>query len=216
MVAKLDNSRLVPQQQQDQTNNGALAEDEALVDTLATTAFSHEPEIGIGHFGPSSNHGHFRILSSILAQLPGDGSTVDPKSLHRWSQDRGPTELGTTVQNLPIASTSLYDIPSDETATLCFQQFFTTMALAMPCVSKPLIMQRYAQAKDEAFQQLGVVRRALFNIIWACGASFCQHMLSEVFYKRAIGLLNSVNIRQSGEEMGMRQSKTSSPSLTVQ
>jgi hypothetical protein len=177
-------------------------EEEALVDTLATTAFSHEPEIGIGHFGPSSNHGYFRILSSIFAQLPGDGSAADPKSLHRWSQERVSTGIGSTVQDVPITSSNLSDVPSDETAKLYFQHFFTAMSLTMPCVSKSCVMRRYAQAKEDNFRQVSVVRRALFNIIWACGANSCLHAVSEAFYRRAIGLLNSVNIRQSGEEMG--------------
>jgi len=211
-----DHPRLTPQQHHEQISTSALVEEEALVDTLATATFSHETEIGIGHFGTSSNHGYFRILSGIFAQLPGDGHVVDPKSLHRWSQERASTEFGFPVHHVPLISCNISDVPDEVTATLYFQRFFAAMLLAMPFVSQSVVMQRYTQAKDQGFRQLDVVRRALFNIIWACGASFCVHEIAEVFYRRAMGLLSSVNIRQSGEEMGMDSRRISLTLLTVQ
>ncbi|ETN37045.1 uncharacterized protein HMPREF1541_08034 [Cyphellophora europaea CBS 101466] len=178
-----------------------VSDEEAIVDTLATAAFSHEPEIGIGHFGPSSNHGYFRALSNIFAHLPDDGSAADPKSLHRWSLGHITASERSPSRNLLEQPLDPMAIPDDTTATLLFNHFFSAVSCTIPYVSRPVVLQRYARARSERFVQLSRVRRAFFNIIWAHGASFSAIEDPETFYRRTMGLLNSLTVREAGDEM---------------
>lgn len=189
----------------DSTNaDGSIetSDEEGIVDTLATTAFSHEPELGIGHFGPSSNHGYFRALSNVFAHLPEDGSAANPKSLHRWSQYRQVAYEGSApgVTESQISDPSIN--PDAAMAMQLFTQFFAAMSLTTPYLSRSIVVRNFNQAYEGHFRQLTKVRRALFNIIWAHGAVCARRTDFEIFYRRAVRFLNSITIREAGDELG--------------
>lgn len=179
-----------------------LSDEEAIVDTLATTAFSHEPEISIGHFGPSSNHGYFRALSNIFAHLPEDGSAANPKSLHHWSRHRPIPGHSSSpeVSNSELCNPAI--LPDASTAMFLFNQFFMTMSLSAPYMSRAATLRNYNQAHDQSAHKLTQVRRALFNILWAHGAAADGRAGFEIFYRRAMRCLNSLTIREAGDEWG--------------
>ena len=65
------------------TESMNIPDEETAVDTDATKAFSDATQTGgIGHFGPSSTHGYFRILSRQLAHFPFDNSSMKLTSSH--------------------------------------------------------------------------------------------------------------------------------------
>ena len=179
-----------------------ISDEEGIVDTLATTAFSHEPEVGIGHFGPSSNHGYFRALSKVFAHLPKDGSAANPKSLHRWSQYRQVAREGNASG---ITESQIFDAskdPDTTTAMHLFTQFFACMSLTTQYISRSTIIRNFNQAREGHFGQVSKVRRALFNILWAHGAICADRTDFEIFYRRAVSFLNSITIREAGDELG--------------
>lgn len=178
-----------------------LSDGEGVVDTLATTAFSHESEVGIGHFGPSSNHGYFRALSNVFAHLPKDGSTANPKSLHRWSQYRQVAHEG-TISAVTESQTDNSGSPDAATAIYLFTQFFAAMSLTTQYISRSTVIRNFNQAREGHPGQLGKVRRALFNILWAHGAVCADRTDFEMFYRRAVRFLNSITIREASDELG--------------
>jgi len=93
-------------------------------------------------------------------------------------------------------------LPDDHTAMALFNQFFTSIALTMPYFSRPAAVREYTNMKGGRSQDLDKVHRALFNMIWAHGSSSMDSRDSEVYYRRAIGLLDSLTIRRTSQEMG--------------
>ncbi|KEF54632.1 uncharacterized protein A1O9_09074 [Exophiala aquamarina CBS 119918] len=181
--------------------NLELSDEEARVDTLATGTFSDEIETDIGHFGPSSNHEYFRTLSGIFAHLARDGLSTQPNTLNTWSV---PRNLTASVADRRFHCSGALDymaLPDDHTAMALFNQFFTTIALTMPYFSKPTLIHEYTRLKGGRCQDFDRVHRALFNMIWAHGSSSVDSDDSEVYYRRAIGLLDSLTIRRTSQEM---------------
>lgn len=184
------------------TQDDHFAQADSRVDILATAEFGDEPELGIGHFGPSSNHDFFRGLSSTFAQLPKHNYTNNSRFLPRWSnehQQRWPQFA--TQQRIPKVA-SMINHPTEEIAMRYFQVFFDRLAFTMPFIDKLVIMQRYVHTKRTNGSPSSNVHQALFCMIWACGASSAGDRNAEAFYRRAMSLLNSVNIHESGEEVG--------------
>lgn len=93
-------------------------------------------------------------------------------------------------------------LPDDQTAMALFNQFFIAIALTMPFFSRPALIREYTRLKGGRFQDFDRVQRALFNMIWAHGSSSLDSKDSEVYYRRAIGLLDSLTIRRTSQEMG--------------
>lgn len=179
-----------------------LSDEEAAVDTLATTVFSHEPEVSIGHFGPSSNHGYFRALSHIFARLPEDGRAADPKSLHHWSRYRHASTSGASQEGLRDEACNPAIVPEASTAMHLFNQFFVCMSLLHPYISRAEVLQSYNGTHGQSTQSLGPIRKALLNILWAHGATAACRNDGEVFYRRSLRCLNNLTIREAGNELG--------------
>jgi hypothetical protein len=93
-------------------------------------------------------------------------------------------------------------LPDDATALALFSQFFSTMTSVLPYLLKQSVLREYALHKDEEFKRLGGVLRALYNIIWAHASSSLDRADAELFYRRAVTLLDSLTIRGTSREMG--------------
>ena len=83
-----------------------------------------------------------------------------------------------------------------------FNQFFVCMSLLCPYVSRSSVVRNYEHALGDESRAIGAVRRALFNIIWAHGATAAGRSDAELFYRRAMRCLNSLTIREAGDELG--------------
>ncbi|KAK5046124.1 hypothetical protein LTR84_008581 [Exophiala bonariae] len=181
--------------------NITVSDEEARIDTLATGTFSDEIETDIGHFGPSSNHDYFRNLSGIFAHLARDGFTTQSSALNTWSV---PRNLIAGVPERRSHISGIFDcmaLPDDQTALALLKQFFTTIALTMPFFNRPALVRGYTKLKERRFQDFDRVQRALFNMIWAHGSCSLGAVDSEVYYRRAISLLDSLTIRRTSQEM---------------
>lgn len=197
-----------------------VSDEEATVDTLATAAFSDETETDIGHFGtfsseiqldtllthsslgPSSNHDYFRTLSGIFAHLARDGLAKQPHNLNAWSVTQSLTASVPQRRSHVSGTLDCMVLPDDHTAMTLFNQFFITIALTMPYFSRPALLREYTRLRGGRCQDFDRVHRALFNMIWAHGSSSLEAVNPEVYYRRAVGLLDSLTIRRTSQEMG--------------
>lgn len=152
--------------------------------------------------GPSSNHGYFRALSTILARLADDGSTANPIALSHWQQQplnsHGPQREAVQRPSIDLTASPDYQL-----AISLFNQFFATTWQVTPYLNKAKIMQQYSHAVSDQFKHTGKVKVALYNIIWAHGAYSASLDTAEMFYRRAIWSMDNLLIREADDDMGM-------------
>lgn len=72
----------------------------------------------------------------------------------------------------------------------------------MPFFNRPVLIREYTRLKGGRCQDFDRVHRALFNIIWAHGSNSLDGADSEMYYRRAVSLLDNLTIRRTSQEMG--------------
>jgi hypothetical protein len=93
-------------------------------------------------------------------------------------------------------------VPDDTTALILIKHFFSTTLCVLPYVLEQSILEEYKLHQKQRFSRLTRVHRALYNIIWAHASSSLHRADAEIFYRRAVTLLDSLTIRETSPEMG--------------
>ena len=81
-------------------------------------------------------------------------------------------------------------LPSGEHLVLLIGRFFDTVGMLMPYVSKPVLLCEYHRAQQGNVRGLYRPMRALLNIISAFASSILSNGDPEIYYHRALALLN--------------------------
>jgi hypothetical protein len=143
----------------------------------------------------------------VFAHLPEDGSAANPKALNYWHQST-PRHRNQPQPEAPADwHAGEMAIPDSQLASSLFQHFFSTMWQVLPYLERSSLMLSYQQALTDDFKNTRRITMAIFNIIRAHGAYCISYDQAEHFYRRAIGPLNSLLIRDANEEMGTALSR---------
>lgn len=149
--------------------------------------------------GPTSNHALFRTLSGVFAELaairsiPPNLSTItgsfrldrtSPDVRHSNSQER----LEHTVLE-PLV------LPNENDRTILVDRYFATIGVVLPFVDRLALLVREDRPISRAM-------RALLNIVYAHAASTMEDWSSDLFYRRALALLDERTLRGSTLELG--------------
>lgn len=99
-----------------------------------------------------------------------------------------PTGLGTSVN---LEETSLID------------HFFTSLGVALPIVSKPILMIKYHELRRSPSNRAQGAERALIDIVLAHGAaSLPANDQHKIYYTRALNALDGNQLRRTSIELG--------------
>lgn len=164
-----------------------------------------------GNIGPTSNHALFRSLSDAFAHITrlhypsrqypmGDSAHID----HGFTWSRSPvltSYYGERVAKKESEPVSLYALPSDEHLVLLINHFFDTVGMVMPYVSKSDILSEYHRSRQENPRGVSRPMQALLNIICAFASSTLCSGSPEIYYHRALGLLDEKTLRGSSKEL---------------
>ncbi|OJD29037.1 transcriptional regulatory protein [Diplodia corticola] len=166
---------------------------EAAVDTLATEAFDVMPVREIGYFGPTSNHALFRSLSNIFAQTT---SLRNHTATLSRSTDGGnnfnPSDHGQIRSERRNAHPP--SLPGHRELMGLINHFSHKVSGVFPFITISSVI--------EGIDQNGPRKsRALLNIVCAHASTSMQCENAELFYRRALALLDERNLRGSSLEL---------------
>jgi hypothetical protein len=180
----------------------AIDVEETAVDTQSTDAFGRDTTQGADFFGPSSNHEHFRSLSKAFIKVARSHYSRKEKELRAWSKRRETLLLESEPASAPHSGPDHFNMPSDRHALHLFDRFFTTINLVMPYVDKDTLTQNYHQVKHLQDKRTHRNIWVLINIVWAQASSSLEKSESEMYYRRAVSLLDALTIRKTSQELG--------------
>jgi hypothetical protein len=185
-------------------------EDEAAVDELATQVFNELPERNIGHFGPASNHAFFRTLSSAFAfQIPlmlqsHTSVSRPPFGLNGLAESRSPSPLPARTSSKEDAQHPKVDpfvVPPQKELLDLINRFFATTGAVLPFVDRSVAVS----TSDDWVWRTTRSGRALLNIVCAHATLSLNRDTAEVYYHRAVALLDIYTVH--GASLELRTSK---------
>lgn len=103
---------------------------------------------------------------------------------------------------LPKNSNEIFNLPSKSDGIHLLHKFFSSVGIMLPYLSSADLVQRYEQARNINPPRFSRVFLVLLNIIWAHASASLSNAQSEVFYHRAIGLLNLHTLQGSSYDLG--------------
>ncbi|KIX92185.1 uncharacterized protein Z520_12066 [Fonsecaea multimorphosa CBS 102226] len=190
----------------------SLLDDSALVDLLATNLSNDVSDADMGYFGPSSNHFMFRSLSEVFveaSQLFGadEPSTEGPLSTlpAQQASDDAPTHVDLRhpgdQEHFARGGGIPYILPRYQDTILLINHYFATVGLVLPYVDKASLLSHYLKASGENPPRF---RRAIFSlisIICAFSLNSLENDQAEVYYQRALAVLDPRCLRESSVEI---------------
>ncbi|KAF2020169.1 hypothetical protein BU24DRAFT_489985 [Aaosphaeria arxii CBS 175.79] len=176
-------------------------DEESAVDTLATDAFGHDAPRDTGFFGPSSNHTHFGALSNAFAQIARAKFPNKQALLRTWTSEQQDELPRNEQPPVPYSAFDPYGMPDEQYALSLFDTFFSSINLVFPYVNKASLLWDYHQARQMRPTQVRRTLRVLLNIIWAHASSSLGKPESEIFYRCAVTLLDTLTIRKTSVEL---------------
>lgn len=192
--------------------------EESAVDTLASEAFNDEPDRDIGYFGrfsvsllprlrlltcvrgPTSNHAVFRSLSGVFARMTSlrnctsrfdhsvYGSDGDHETNNLASEDQ------TTQRQNEGDKVDPFSLPNNKDLMDLINRFSENIGMVFPFIVTSSLIEGGNQKSSR-------IKRALLNIVCAYAASSLHMQDSEVFYRRALNLLDECTLRGSSIEL---------------
>ena len=179
-----------------------------------------------GYIGPTSNHALFRSLSDSFAHITRlhlssqQHPMEDTTRIHSgFTRSPPPVLRNAHEQNVTrkvLEPVDQYALPGDEHLTLLINQYFDTAGMAMPYISKSVLLCEYHRAPQENLRGLSRPMRALLNIICAFASSTISNGDTEIYYHRALGLLDERTLRGSSLELSQFISESQQCVLTVE
>ncbi|OOO12231.1 hypothetical protein OAory_01087010 [Aspergillus oryzae] len=190
-------------------NDRTTVEDGAPVDVLSTNALTEETDNVVGYFGPSSNYGMFRLLSSVFAEttmlyLPVSGVVKNLSSCYHCAQRHNQaSQTGTCTRAEAGVSQALHEtsLPPKEEALVLFERYFSTTNIVLPYIDKAILLEGYYNAVQQRPPKFRRVLLALCNIVWALAAASLGSLQRETFYKKAVALLDSRTLERPSYEL---------------
>lgn len=159
---------------------------------------------GLDFPGPTSNHALFRFLSGIFAQqaqqmslpqLSGSGGAQQNLRVERQppSPESMRDELQREQRERPDKG-GLYDLPNQASLNTLLNQFFATIGAVLPIVNRPTLPSANAKPLSRS-------ARALLNVSCAHATATTMSGQAEIFYRRALELLDERTMRGSTLEL---------------
>ncbi|GAD96014.1 hypothetical protein AOR_1_152124 [Paecilomyces variotii No. 5] len=186
----------------------AIDDDETMVDLIATDAFDENCQKQIGYFGPWSNHAIFQFISASFWRVSTHYTSTDLDSSLKdrlsepHSRVKPPDSLELSRKRpLPRTPNEKCSLPSKSDGVRLLHRFFDSAGVMLAYLNREDIVKRYENARNSNPPRFSRVFLILLNIVWAHASSSFGDARSEIFYHRAMGLLNLHTLQGSSHDL---------------
>lgn len=158
--------------------------------------------------GPWSNHAIFQFISMMFRRVSShytsidtDGSLKDRLS-EKHSHMKPPDSLKLfRKRSLPRTPNEICSLPSKPDGARLLHRFFESAGIMIAYLDREDLVQRYERVRNSNPPTFSRILLILLNIIWAHSSSSFGDARSEIFYHRAMGLLNMQTLQGSSYDL---------------
>ncbi|OJJ78809.1 fungal specific transcription factor domain-containing protein [Aspergillus glaucus CBS 516.65] len=123
-------------------------------------------------------------------QLDNNLRTQDPSSVDAFEN-----------RSLPKSVNEIHSLPTKADGLRLLNRFFSTIGVLLPYVSRADLLEKYEKGRNSNPPRFTRVLLVLLNVVWAHALASLHNGRAEVFYHRAMALLNPQTLQGSSYDL---------------